>query len=120
MGGAINKHLIACCDGTWNNLEQEDNGIPAPTNVFKIHNAIADSSPNGAVAQLKYYHPGVGGEGGILKPILGCGLVDLNNLEPAESWQRVHTAYDDGYGIKDDVVDIVRSRNNNFIRYSFT
>ena len=58
------KRLIVCNDGTWNNPEQEDNGIPAPTNVFKIHNAIADK--DGETEQLRYYHPGVGGEGGIL------------------------------------------------------
>ncbi len=31
------KHLIVCCDGTWNNPEQEENGVPAPTNVFKLY-----------------------------------------------------------------------------------
>jgi hypothetical protein len=65
------KRLIVCCDGTWNNPEQEDNGIPAPTNVVKIHNAIADSDAVESIEQLKYYHPGVGGEGGALKQLVG-------------------------------------------------
>ena len=64
------KRLIVCCDGTWNNPDQEDNGIPAPTNVFKMYNAITDRGPD-QVEQVKYYHPGVGGEGGILDSILG-------------------------------------------------
>lgn len=64
------KRLIICCDGTWNNPEQEDNGIPAPTNVYKIYNAIADYGDNNT-RQLKYYHPGVGGEGGLLNAITG-------------------------------------------------
>lgn len=64
------KRLIVCSDGTWNNPEQEDNGIPAPTNVFKIYNAIADQDADGT-EQLRYYHPGVGGEGGVKDSLLG-------------------------------------------------
>jgi len=71
------KRLIVCCDGTWNNPGQEENGIPAPTNVFKIHNAIVDS--DGGIDQLRYYHPGVGGEeigkmAEILGGLLGAGI----------------------------------------------
>lgn len=55
------KNLIVCCDGTWNNPAQEDNGIASPTNVVKLYNALAENDSTG-VAQLKYYHPGVGGE----------------------------------------------------------
>lgn len=65
------KRLVICCDGTWNNPSQEDNGIPAPTNVFKLYNALADHDSAHAVEQRKYYHPGVGGEGGLLNSILG-------------------------------------------------
>ncbi|HIJ91282.1 MAG: DUF2235 domain-containing protein [Desulfobulbaceae bacterium] len=141
------KRLIVCCDGTWNNPDQEDNGIPAPTNVFKIYNAIADRDSN-QLEQLKYYHPGVGGEGGIVDSIiggavgagisrnicsayhwlgsnyaegdeiylfgfsrgaftarslggfLGRGLLDLQGVEPADSWARVKLAYEKGYRIK--------------------
>jgi len=65
------KRLIICCDGTWNNPEQEDNGIVAPTNVVKLYNAVADEDLS-AVKQLKYYHPGLGGEdSGIVDEILG-------------------------------------------------
>lgn len=55
------KRLIVCCDGTWNNTEQEENGISSPTNVVKLYHAVTDASTDGIV-QLKYYHPGVGGE----------------------------------------------------------
>ena len=65
------KRLIVCCDGTWNNPAKEDNGIPAPTNVFKMYNALADHDARSAVKQHKYYHPGVGGEGGLLNAIIG-------------------------------------------------
>jgi len=67
------KRLIVCCDGTWNNPEQEQNGIPAPSNVYKLYNALAMRGDDG-VEQLKYYHPGVGGEGGITEKVLGGSL----------------------------------------------
>lgn len=65
------KRLIICCDGTWNSPEQEDNGVPAPTNVFKLYNAIADKDTDLNISQLKYYHPGLGSEGGILQTLGG-------------------------------------------------
>lgn len=69
------KRLIVCFDGTWNNPEQEDNGIPAPTNVYKIHNAILDIDSGSGIKQLKYYHPGLGGEdSGIFDAIVGGAI----------------------------------------------
>jgi len=65
------KRLIVCCDGTWNDPEQEDNGIPAPTNVFKIYNALSEHDTQHDIAQLKYYHPGLGSEGGFLRALAG-------------------------------------------------
>lgn len=64
------KRLIVCCDGTWNTPDQEDNGVPSPTNVVKIHNAIADEDGS-SVKQLKYYHPGLGTEGGKISSFAG-------------------------------------------------
>ena len=37
------KRLIVCVDGTWNDPQQEDNGIPAPTNVFKLYNGYGEN-----------------------------------------------------------------------------
>jgi uncharacterized protein (DUF2235 family) len=48
-------NLVVCCDGTWNDPNQKDNGVLAPTNVVKLYNAALDSD-----AQKRYYHPGVG------------------------------------------------------------
>lgn len=68
------KRLIVCCDGTWNNPEQEDNGIASPTNVVKMYNSIAQHDEND-VQQLTYYHPGVGGEdSGMIDAILGGAI----------------------------------------------
>lgn len=82
------KRLIVCFDGTWNNPEQEDNGAPAPTNVFRISNAIADVAGNG-VRQVKYYHPGVGGEHkGIAARVLGgaFGAGISRHIQSAYHW----------------------------------
>ncbi len=46
-------HLIVFCDGTWNTPDQMDNGIPAPTNVVKMRNALVVMPE-----QHVYYHPG--------------------------------------------------------------
>jgi hypothetical protein len=63
------KRLVVSYDGTWNNPDQENNGVPSPTNVFKLHNALEQGDE-----QLRYYHPGLGGEGGLLKPIVSGAL----------------------------------------------
>jgi uncharacterized protein (DUF2235 family) len=60
--------LIVCCDGTWNTLEHTDQGLPAPTNVAKLYNAVAKDAQ-----QLAYYHPGVGTNGGLLDRMVGGG-----------------------------------------------
>lgn len=57
------RNLIVCCDGTWNTAEQREGGVPVPTNVIRIYNALAEKG-GGGVEQLKYYHPGVGTEPG--------------------------------------------------------
>lgn len=80
-------NVIVCCDGTWNTADQKDGGVPCPTNVAKIHNAIAESGEND-VKQIKYYHPGVGTDGGKLDRVLdgatGDGLD--KNIKSAYKW----------------------------------
>ncbi|WP_300074467.1 DUF2235 domain-containing protein [uncultured Ruegeria sp.] len=80
-------NLIVCCDGTWNTPEQEDNGQLAPTNVFKLHGALADLDSNGA-PQLSYYREGVGTSGNAIKRLLGGSLgVGLSNdIKSAYKW----------------------------------
>jgi uncharacterized protein (DUF2235 family) len=48
-------NLVVCCDGTWNTPAEMDHGLPAPTNVVKLYNALVKGD-----AQPAYYHPGVG------------------------------------------------------------
>jgi hypothetical protein len=48
------RHLIMCCDGTWNTPEDE-----SATNVRRLYNALAEKSEDDNT-QLVYYQPGVG------------------------------------------------------------
>ena len=64
------KHFIVSCDGTWNRPDQEDRGLPAPTNVYKLHRCLAPTAQDGH-EQRAYYHPGVGTEGGFFSRTAG-------------------------------------------------
>ena len=59
---------IVCCDGTWNTLDHTDQGLPAPTNVARLYNAVARDGQ-----QQAYYHPGVGTSGGWFDRMVGGG-----------------------------------------------
>lgn len=80
-------NLVVCCDGTWNTPDDTDGGMPAPTNVRRLFNALADKDDSGT-AQKKYYHPGVGTSGRWWKRIAGggggAGLAD--NVKSAYQW----------------------------------
>ncbi|MEO4017835.1 DUF2235 domain-containing protein, partial [Pseudomonas sp. P2663] len=65
-------NLVICCDGTWNTPDQLDQGVPAPTNVVRLYNAVADFDAQGA-AQTSYYHPGVGTNGNWWDKAVGGG-----------------------------------------------
>lgn len=82
----MSKRLIVCCDGTWNTPDQEDRGRPAPTNVFKLHNSVAEEG--GGKEQRTYYHPGVGTEGGALRRLAGgaYGKGLSENVKSAYAW----------------------------------
>jgi uncharacterized protein (DUF2235 family) len=55
------KRLVVCADGTWNTPDQQDDGKHAPTNVWKMYEAVRRrrTAPDG-IAQLAHYEPGVG------------------------------------------------------------
>lgn len=68
------KNLIVCCDGTWNDEHNQDDGVAAPTNVRKIFEAAKDNAPN---IQQTRYQSGVGTAGSldsISGGLLGTGL----------------------------------------------
>lgn len=81
------SNLVICCDGTWNTLDQKDKGVPAPTNVARLYNAV-----NQHANQKRYYHPGVGTDGTWWKKLLDGGLGDgLDvNIMSAYRWLCEH------------------------------
>lgn len=64
----MTRRLIVCCDGTWNSEENKDKGSLAPTNVFRLFNALCCDD-----TQLTRYQTGVG-SGGVVDKILGGSL----------------------------------------------
>lgn len=80
-------NLVVCCDGTWNTPDQTDGGLPAPTNVPRLFNALAATDERGG-EQKKYYHSGVGTDGGWWNRLVGGGSgqgLD-NNIKSAYQW----------------------------------
>ena len=88
------KHLIVCCDGTWNRPDQLDRGVAAPTNVAKISLALADEDAAGN-PQLLYYEAGVGTKRserllggafgvGLSRNIQDCYRFLVDNYEPGD------------------------------------
>jgi uncharacterized protein (DUF2235 family) len=61
----IVKRFIILCDGTWNLPDKTEDGIPVPTNVVKLAEAILDS--HDGIPQLLFYDPGIGSSGSRLK-----------------------------------------------------
>lgn len=81
------KKLIVCCDGTWNTKQKIKDEIPATTNVFRLYNCLLPHDESG-IEQKRYYHSGVGTEGGCLRRLIsgvtGAGLD--RNLAGAYKW----------------------------------
>lgn len=86
------RNLIVCCDGTWNTADQEDHGVPVPTNVAKVYNAVVKDE-----TQLAYYHPGVGTDGHLIDKVLGGSTGEGldRNIKSAYQWLASHWKQDD-------------------------
>jgi hypothetical protein len=65
-------NIVICCDGTWNTADRRDGGIPVPTNVVRLYNAIPEEVGAGT-KQHRYYHPGVGTNGSLWDKAIGGG-----------------------------------------------
>ncbi len=66
------KNIVICCDGTWNTPDEKDHGVPVPTNVVQLYNAVDERDRQGT-AQHRYYHPGVGTNGSWWDKVVGGG-----------------------------------------------
>ena len=86
------KNLVVCCDGTWNTATESERGLPCPTNVVKLHNALVQDT-----TQLAYYHPGVGTGKGWLDHVVGGGTGEGldQNIMSAYRWLAGHYAAGD-------------------------
>jgi hypothetical protein len=89
------KRLILSNDGTWNSPDQEDNGVLAPTNVVKLHNALAKVGDDG-VAQLTYYHPGVGAKSNLLETAAGGAVGAGISKHICSAYHWLATQYETG------------------------
>jgi len=76
------RYLVVCCDGTWNTPEQE-----SVTNVFRIHNALAEKTAGG-IDQIPYYQAGVGTGSGVSDWLRGgiAGFGLAANVKAAYHW----------------------------------
>lgn len=63
------RRLVVCADGTWNTPNETDSGVPTPTNVCKMRDALVQDPAQ----QLVEYHAGVG-TGNWLDKIAGGGF----------------------------------------------
>jgi uncharacterized protein (DUF2235 family) len=60
------KNIVIFCDGTWNFPDEQENGVPTPTNVVKLAQAVADNDAQGNPQRL-YYDAGIGSSGSWLR-----------------------------------------------------
>lgn len=67
------RKLVVFADGTWNEPQQNDLGMPSPTNVCKLAKATQPFDQNG-LAQIICYHTGVGERGGLGDHFFGGAL----------------------------------------------
>ncbi|MFK0088559.1 DUF2235 domain-containing protein [Pseudomonas sp. NPDC090755] len=88
-------NIVICCDGTWNTPDQLDQGVPAPTNVVRLHNAVAPTDAQG-VAQDNYYHPGVGTAGTWWDKAIGGGTGAGLDDNIKSAYQRLCYSYQPG------------------------
>jgi uncharacterized protein (DUF2235 family) len=70
------KRVIVCCDGTWNDVDNQS----TDTNVFRIARAIHATQETGGVQQIVLYLSGVGTEGlefeKLVAGAIGLGVAD--------------------------------------------
>jgi len=60
LPSGVVRNLVVYCDGTGNTPEQEDNGKPTPTNVYKMRTAVVETTVDDKIQQAPLYLVGVG------------------------------------------------------------
>jgi uncharacterized protein (DUF2235 family) len=89
------KRIAIFCDGTWNRPDQVHHGRACPTNVVKLHRAVAPAGEDRTTEQLTFYEQGVGtGRFDRLRGgMLGVGL--SNNVKACHAFLTDHYASGD-------------------------
>ena len=91
----MNKRIVICCDGTWNEPESVKDERKVPTNVIKMVRAVAARDERSGTDQIIYYDQGVGtGAVGVLDRHIGGGT---------------------GYGISKNIRDCYNFIANNYV-----
>ena len=68
----MKKRIIVCCDGTWNQPEKLEHTQIVATNVLKMLRAVSPKDEKRGIAQVLYYHSGVGtGNLGVADKVFG-------------------------------------------------
>jgi uncharacterized protein (DUF2235 family) len=82
LGHIMNKRLVICADGTWNEPGQKEGRKACPTNVVKLAKAVLKQDSTHTV-QIVYYHKGVGEKGGVWDHVTGgaFGIGISSNIE---------------------------------------
>jgi uncharacterized protein (DUF2235 family) len=65
------KRIILCCDGTWNQADQAEDGTLTPTNVVNL--AVRIAKCDGPTLQVTYYDQGVG-TGNVIDRMVGGAM----------------------------------------------
>lgn len=81
------RHLVICCDGTWNRADQSTDGVPTPSNVRLFHNLLAPAGRDGGEQVVEYFS-GVGADGSAASRFVdgGTGRGLLRNVMNAYMW----------------------------------
>ena len=100
-----NKRLVICCDGTWNEPDQEVHDNPAdetePTNVLKVVRGLAPVD-GGQVPQVVYYDTGVGTQG-LADKYAGGGLGSGLSENIQQAYRFIANNYREG----DEFTDVI-------------
>ena len=88
------KSIAYCADGTWNHPGETQDGLPADTNVCKIHRALTLSA-----TQLPMYDDGVGSDGTPIERLTGGAFGDGLLAKIKKGYTAIAHAYQDGDAI---------------------
>lgn len=89
------KRIAIFCDGTWNTPDEMENGKPCHTNVVKMANGLSHLSADG-IAQVMYYHNGVGSEGSRLERVFDGATGTGITANILDAYQFISNTYNPG------------------------